>query len=151
MGQSLSQLYIHLTFGTKDRFPFIQQEYEEHLHKYIAGTLRQYDSPAIIVNSVSDHLHVLFRLSKNFALAKIVEEVKKQSSKWMKELRKGNSKFSWQSGYGAFSVSSSKIEVVKKYITHQKEHHRKHSYQEEVEEFLKNYNIIEYDPEYFWN
>ena len=150
MAQSLSQLYVHLTFGTKERYPFIKTASEEQLHKYMAGILKNFDSPAIIINSVSDHVHILFRLSKNHALAKIVEEVKKQSSKWIKTILPNNAKFSWQSGYGAFSVSSSKLEAVKKYIINQKDHHKKISYQEEVEEFAKQYGIIEYDSKYFW-
>lgn len=151
MGQSLSQLYVHLTFGTKNRFPFIKTDWEERLHGYMAGILKNYESPAIIINSVSDHIHILFRLSKNYALAKVVEEVKKNSSKWVKEIEKGNSKFSWQSGYGAFSVSSSSLEIVKKYIANQKDHHKKKSFRQEVEEFIKQYDIIEYDEKYFWN
>ena len=150
MGQSLSQLYVHLTFGTKNRYPFIQNEIGQLLHKYIAGALKKYESPAIIINSVPDHVHLLFRLSKNFALAKIVEEIKKQSSKWIKEKGKEYMQFSWQSGYGAFSVSSSKLETIRKYIINQQEHHKKISYQEEVEKFIKQYDIIEYDSIYFW-
>lgn len=150
MGQSLSQLYIHLTYGTKNRYPFIQPEWEEGMHGYIAGILKNHESPAIIINSVTDHIHILFRLSKNYALAKVIEEVKKQSSKWVKETGNLNSKFSWQSGYGAFSVSSSKLEAVKRYIINQKEHHKKRSYQKEVEEFIRQYDILEYDAEYFW-
>lgn len=151
MGQSLSQLYVHLTFGTKNRYPFINMKCENQLHAYIAGTLKVYDSPAIIVNSVPDHIHILFRLSKNYALAKIVEEVKKESSKWMKKIVGGNKKFSWQIGYGAFSVSGSKVEVVRKYIERQKDHHAKKSYRNEIEEFIKRYDMIEYDANYFWN
>ncbi len=112
--------------------------------------MKNYESPAIIINSVSDHLHVLFRLSKNYSLAKVVEEVKKQSSKWVKEIEDGNLKFSWQAGYGAFSASSSKLETVKQYIVNQKDHHKKISYHEEVEEFFKQYDLIEYDASYFW-
>lgn len=150
MGQSLSKLYVHLTFGTKGRYPFIKHSVEVRLHEYIAGTLKKYDSPAIIINSVSDHIHILFCLSKNYALAKVIEELKKSSSKWMKEIDDENSKFSWQIGYGAFSVSSSRVEIVKNYISNQKQHHQSKSYQEEVEEFLKEYSVIEYDPTYFW-
>jgi putative transposase len=151
MGQSLSQLYVHLTFGTKDRFPFIHEGFKNQLHSYLAGTLKIYESPALIINSVPDHVHILFRLSKNYSLAKVVEELKKQSSKWMKEAEGGNKKFSWQIGYGAFSVSSSKINVVKNYIEGQKEHHALKSYKEEIEEFIKKYDMIEYDANYFWN
>ena len=150
MSQSLSQLYIHLVFGTKNRVPFIIPEWSEQLNAYMAGILKNLESPAIHINSVADHVHILFRLSKNHALAKVVEEVKKNSSKWVKQIEYSNKKFSWQNGYGAFSVSSSKLETVKNYIVKQEEHHKKKSYQKEVEEFLKRYNIIEYVPTYFW-
>ena len=79
MGQSLSQLYVHLTYGTKERAPFISEQIEPQLHSYMAGILKNMESPAIKINSVPDHVHILFRLSKNYALAKVVEEVKKQS------------------------------------------------------------------------
>jgi putative transposase len=150
MGQSLSQLYVHLTFGTQNRYPFIHQDVEERLHSYVAGIFKNLESPALIINSVPDHIHILFRLSKNYALAKVVEEVKKQSSKWLKEVGYDLRQFSWQTGYGAFSVSSSAVNVVRNYILSQKEHHRKKSYQEEVEEFIRKYDVIEYDSAYFW-
>lgn len=116
----------------------------------MAATLKNYDSPALLINSVADHVHILLRLSKNYALAKVVEEVKKQSSKWIKEIDRKNSLFAWQTGYGAFSVSSAEVEVVRKYIQNQETRHRRISYQEEVEEFMKEYGIIEYQDEYFW-
>lgn len=127
MGQSLSQLYVHLIFGTKNRYPFISSAIETELHKYIASILNSYESPAIKINSVPDHIHILFRLSKKYTLIKIVEEVKKHSSKWMKT--KGIDGFTWQIGYGAFSVSSSKVDIVSKYIVNQKEHHKTQSFE----------------------
>ena len=148
MGQLLSQLYVHLTFGTKFRQPFISESIEKSLHAYLAGIFKNHESPALIINSVPDHVHVLFRLSKNVALAKVIEEVKKNSSKWLKT--QGVGEFKWQIGYGAFSVSSSKVEVVKRYIANQKEHHNKKTYKEEIEEFIREYDVIEYDEEYFW-
>ena len=113
------------------------------------GILKSKECPVLKINSVPDHVHILFRLSKNHALAKIVEVVKKESSKWMKT--KGVTGFTWQIGYGAFSVSSSKVESVIKYISNQKQHHKTKTYKEEVEEFIKNYDIIEYDAKYFWS
>jgi len=151
MGQSLSRVYIHLTYGTKNRFPFIKESYGKQLHPYVSGILKKLESPALVINSVPDHIHILFRLSKNYALSKVVEEVKKSSSKYLKTLNNNLSGFSWQGGYGAFSVSSSSVEVVRKYIENQEEHHRKKSYREEVEEFLRNYDVEEYDPDYFWS
>ena len=148
MGQSLSQMYIHLTFGTKGRKGFINKDIEVELHSYMASIFKNYGSPAIKINSVPDHIHVIFRLSKNHALAKIVEDVKKSSSKWIKT--KGIKEFAWQIGYGAFSVSSSKVYIVKKYIENQKEHHKAKTYKEEVEKFVKEYDMIEYDSNYFW-
>lgn len=108
MGQSLAQLYTHLIFGTKARLPLISEQVESQLHAYMAGTLKEYQSPSLYINSVPDHIHILFRLSKNYALAKVVEEVKKGSSKWMKRTEGGHLNFAWQTGYGAFSVSSTK-------------------------------------------
>jgi len=151
MGQSLSQMYIHLVFGTKGRNLYLNSSIEKRVHAYLAGTLQQYESPALIINSMPDHVHILFRLSKNYALAKIVEEVKKESSKWIKTIEGGTKLFKWQIGYGAFSVSSSKVEVVKRYIENQKQHHGVQTFREEIEEFVKQYDIIEYDAQYFWN
>jgi REP element-mobilizing transposase RayT len=131
--------------------PWITPSIEKRVHAYMAGTLQEYESPALIINSVPDHAHILFRLSKNYALARIVEEVKKQSSKWIKTIEGGHPRFKWQIGYGAFSVSSSKVEIVKRYIENQKQHHGYHTFQEEVEQFVKEYDIIEYDPKYFWD
>ena len=148
MPQSLAQLYIHLIFGTKHREPFITEDIEIEMHAYFIGTLEKYNCKVLAINSVSDHVHILFRMSKNHALSKIVEELKKQSSKWMKE--KGVEAFFWQIGYGAFSVSPSKIQPVIEYIRRQKEHHQHHSFQDEIEIFMKEYDINEYDAKYFW-
>lgn len=149
MGQSLSQMYIHLVFRTKYGRPYIQENIEPSLHSYMAGILKNMESPALIINSVPDHIHILFRLSKNYALAKVVEQVKKQSSKWMKE--KGVDGFTWQIGYGAFSVSSYKEDVVTNYIIRQKEHHKKVTFKDEIEKSMKEYNITDYDAKYFYD
>jgi putative transposase len=141
MGQSLSQLYVHLIFGTKNRYPFISDIIEIELHKYISEILDNYESPALKINSVPDHIHILFRLSKKYTLIQVVEEAKKHSSKWMKS--KGIDGFTWQIGYGAFSVSSSQIEIVSNYIINQKEHHKTISFKDEVENFMKKHQIAE--------
>ena len=148
MGQSLSQMYIHLVFGTKNRYPFIAEKIAPNLHGFIAGILKKMDSPAIIINSMPDHIHIFFCLSKNHSLADVVEEIKKTSSVWMKV--NGVPGFYWQPGYGSFSVSGSKVKIVERYIQQQQEHHLKMSFQEEVERFFKEYNVAGYDPVYFW-
>jgi putative transposase len=94
------------------------------------------------------NIHILTTFSKNHAPAKILEIVKKESSKWMKA--EGIVGFTWQIGYGAFSVSSSKVEVVKNYILKQKEHHKIKTFKEEAEEFFKEYDIKDYNEKYFW-
>ena len=150
MGQSLSQLYVHLTFSTKFRKPFIKQKWEKELHSYMAGILKRYESPALIINSVPDHVHILFKLSKNHALSKIVEMVKKESSKKIKIIDPNLFNFSWQIGYAAFSVNSHGVEIVRSYIKRQKSHHNIKSYKEEVEGFIKDYDIIGYNEDYYW-
>lgn len=151
MPQSLSQVLVHLVFSTKNRQPFIFEKIEPELYAYIAKIL--YDecqSPALIIGGDKDHLHILLVQHRTWAMAKIVELIKKRSSKWIKI--KGNElrTFQWQTGYGAFSVSCSNVEIVKRYIASQKEHHRKNSYQDEFRIFLKKHNI-EYDEKYVWD
>ena len=105
MPQSLTHLAVHLVFSTKNREPLIAPEARPELFKYLGGTLNALDCPALEVGGVADHVHLLFVLSKNMGLSKVVEEVKKESSKWAKG--KVHPRFYWQGGYGAFSVSAS--------------------------------------------
>ncbi len=116
----------------------------------MATVLKGMDSPAILINSVEDHAHVLFHLSKNHALCDVIESVKKESSKWIKTKTKTYRNFHWQSGYGAFSVSQSSVARVIRYIENQKEHHRRRSFQEEFRAFLKRYQVP-YDERYVWD
>lgn len=151
MPQSLAQLFIHVVFSTKHRQPFITEKIEPELYAYIAKIL--YDecySPAVIIGGDRDHVHVLFAQSRIWSIAKIVELIKKRSSKWIKT--KGNefAFFQWQTGYGGFSVSRSNVPTVKQYIANQKEHHRRQSYEDEFRLFLKKHDI-EYDERYVWD
>jgi REP element-mobilizing transposase RayT len=110
--------------------------------------LKNIESPALVINSVADHAHILCQLSKNIAACKLVEEVKKSSSKWMKEQGVGD--FSWQNGYGVFSVSQSNVDAVREYIEQQAEHHRKRDFKDEFREFCKRYNVA-IDERYVWD
>jgi putative transposase len=150
MPQSLAKNLIHLIFSTKNRAPLILPELQSPLHSYLGGILRQWESPAISINSVTDHIHLLFCLSKNHALKKIVEEIKKGSSKWIKTLGNEFSNFFWQNGYGAFSVSLSAVPNVTKYIEDQESHHKRLSFQDEFRTFLQRHEI-EYDERYVWD
>ena len=135
MPQSLAQLYTHLIFSTKNRVPMISNEIQEDLRAYLGGILRELNSPAITAGVVKDHVHLLYRHSKNISLAKLVEEVKKSSSKWIKTKGNTYNKFFWQNGYGAFSVSASKLDAVTHYIQNQEDHHRVVTFQDEFRRF----------------
>ena len=150
MPQSLAQVLVHLIFSTKNREPILSDDIRPELHPYMATILKGVDSSAILINSVEDHIHVLFHLSKNHALCDVIESVKKDSSKWIKTKGKAYRNFHWQSGYGAFSVSQSNVAQVVKYIAEQKEHHRKRTFQEEFRAFLKRYQVA-YDERYVWD
>jgi len=98
MPQSLSQLYVHLIFSTKHCEPMLLSTVRKALHAYLVAVLNNQDSPALKVGGTTGHVHALFRLSKNLALAKIVEEVKTSSSKWLKTQGRGLANFHWQAG-----------------------------------------------------
>jgi len=150
MPQSLSKLYVHLAFSTKHREPLILSPTRGQLHAYLATVLTNLDSQAIKVGGTSDHVHALFRLSKNFSPAKIVEEIKTSSSKWIKTQGRAYSNFHWQSGYGGFSVSPSDVDTVVEYIGQQEAHHRVVTFQEEYRKLLQSYGI-EFDERYMWD
>ena len=151
MAQSLSRLWTHLIFSTKNRFPFLTDKtIRTNLHAYLAKVLREQDCETLIVNGVEDHIHALFALSRTHCIADVVKEIKRTSSGWVKELSGSLSKFHWQGGYGAFSVSQSGLEEVIKYIENQEEHHKRVTFQDEYRAFLKAYSI-DYDERYVWD
>ena len=150
MAQSLAKNIVHLIFSTKNREPLLTAQIRPDLHSYIGGILREWDSPAILMNSVADHVHILFCLSKNHPLKKVVEEIKKGSSKWIKTKSKRYSDFHWQNGYGAFSVSESNCPRVKTYIANQEAHHRIRTFQDEFRAFLRRHRV-EFDERYVWD
>ena len=150
MSQSLAKNLLHLVFSTKHRSLWIPPTVRERLYAYQAGIFKEWDSPALAIGGVDDHVHALFVLSKNHPLKKIVEEVKKGSSKWMKREGTGNADFYWQNGYAAFSVSQSNALAVKRYIENQEEHHRKMTFQDELRILLKRHRV-EFDEQYVWD
>ena len=151
MSQSLSRILVHLIFSTKGRTPFLKSEtIRKNLDAYMAGILRNCDSPAVIVKSVQDHAHILCVLSRNLALCKLLEEVKKSSSKWLKTKGEAYERFQWQAGYGAFSVSPSNEDAVRDYIRDQEKHHHRATFQEEFRRFLERHHV-EFDERYVWD
>jgi putative transposase len=150
MPQSLARLHVHLVFSTKNREPFLTDDVRDSLHRYMATVLQNFDCPAVLINSVTDHVHILFELGRTVAVSDAVEEVKKTSSKWIKTQGGEFAKFAWQAGYGAFAVSESNVAAVRKYIADQPEHHRKKSFQEEYRAFLKRH-CVPFDEKYVWD
>ncbi|HKO98459.1 MAG TPA: IS200/IS605 family transposase [Pyrinomonadaceae bacterium] len=151
MAQSLSRVWIHLIFSTKNRFPFLtDKKLRTDVHGYLANMLRGEDCETLIVNGVEDHIHALFALSRTHSIASVVKEIKRTSSGFAKELSPTLEKFHWQNGYGAFSVSQSNLEEVIRYIENQEEHHKRVTFQDEYRAFLKAYGI-EYDERYVWD
>ncbi len=150
MGQSLVKQYIHIIFSTKRQEPLTLNSIENELFAYIGGICKNLECFPIIIGGYKNHIHVLCLLSKKIALMKLVEEIKSHSSKWIKTKDTRLKNFYWQNGYGAFSVSSSQIEIVKNYIENQHNHHKVKTFQEEYIEFL-NSNQIEFDQRYLWD
>ena len=150
MPQSLSSILIHLIFSTKNREPFITPDIEQELHPYMATIFRALKSPSLAIDGTRDHVHILFSLARVIAIADLLEEVKTETSKWIKTKGPEFRNFHWQKGYGAFSIGQSQVEAVKQYIHSQKEHHRRVTYQEEHRQFLKSYGI-RYDERYVWD
>ncbi len=151
MPQSLAKVLIHIVFSTKNRSPFlVDKNFREQMHAYLGGTCTNLDYPVLTVGGVADHVHILCALSRNLSIAKLVGEIKRGSSKWIKTKGRILTKFAWQNGYGAFSVSSTEVERVRRYIATQENHHRGRTFQDEYRAFLKEYEI-EYDERFVWD
>jgi REP element-mobilizing transposase RayT len=150
MPQSLVKNFIHISFSTKNRQPLIFPEIEDELFSYIGGTCKNLECYPVIVGGYLNHVHIFCLLSQKIALMKFIELTKTNSSKWIKTKTEKCADFYWQSGYAAFSVNSNDVEIVKKYIENQKEHHRVKTFEEEYLEFIKE-NGGEYDERYVWD
>lgn len=147
MAQSLTKIYIHLIFHIKTTSPAIREEDLERLHAYIGELVNSTKSINIWVDGVGDHVHALLLLGRETSIAHLVEELKRNSSRWIKSLGTHYRFFAWQGGYAAFSVSESNSEKVLQYIKNQREHHKKLSFREEYIKFLELHGI-DYDERY---
>lgn len=123
MPQSLSAVYIHLVFSTKDREPFLRNlEMRTKLHAQLGGISKTLGCPPIVTGGGEDHVHMLARFGRTITQAELVEELKRVSNLWLKE-KYQIPEFEWQGGYADFSISESNLEQVKRYITYQEQHH----------------------------
>jgi len=150
MPQSLSNILIHLIWSTRDRRPCLDPSTREKTHAFLAGVVRQCDCEAYRVGGSTDHVHLAIRLSRTVSVADLVKGAKAASSKWLKTQGPEFADFSWQLGYGAFSVGMSQKEALLLYIDNQEEHHRTRSFQDEYRDFLSKYGIA-FDERYVWD
>jgi putative transposase len=150
MPQSLSLVLIHVIFSTKERRALLDTDTRPKLHAYLATVARNAGCECYRAGGVADHVHLAIRLSRTLTIAYLVENLKTSSSKWLKTQSSDLAAFSWQRGYGCFSVGPTDLDSLCAYIDRQEEHHRTRTFQEEFRMFLEKYGV-EYDEAYVWD
>lgn len=149
MSHTYTNLLTHVTFSTKNRAAHIDDDLKPRLLPYMGGILRELGAKAVAINAQPDHVHLLVALPPTLAVADAMRVLKTNSSRWVHEQWPSRRVFGWQTGYGAFSVSRSNVEVVTSYIASQDEHHRTLTFQDEFLTLLKKHGIA-YDERYIW-
>ena len=151
MPQSLSAVYIHLVFSTKERRPFLRDRpIRQSLHTQLGAISKRLECPPLLIGGVEDHVHLLCRFGRSIAQAEWVKELKRVSNVWLKTQGREFADFEWQGGYADFSVSQSNLDQVKEYIANQEEHHQKMTFQDELRALLQKHQI-EFDERYVWD
>ena len=151
MPQSLSAVYIHLVFSTKERRPFLRDEaIRQSLHAYLGSVSKQLQCPHLKVGGVEDLVHMLCHFGRTITQAEWVKELKRVSNLWLKEQGRSYLDLQWQGGYADFGVSQSNLQQVIRYIAEQEQHHKKMSFQEELRALLRKHEI-EWDERYVWD
>lgn len=149
MANTYTQLHIHCVFAVKFRAALIGKSWKEELHKYMTAVIQKNDHKMLQINSMPDHIHFLVGYRPQFSLSSMVQNVKTESSKWIKSKRLCNFPFEWQDGFGAFSYSKSHVQNVIRYIQNQEAHHKKETFLNEYRRMLKLFEI-EYDERYIF-
>jgi putative transposase len=149
MPRSYRNLIYHIIFSTRERRLLITVDREERLFEYIGGIIRGLGGVCLAINGVADHIHVLCKLRPDKSLSDVIRDLKANSSGWMHDVFPNMEDFAWQNGYGAFTVSTSQIPVVERYIAQQKNHHSKSTFRDEFVQMLA-VNEIEFDEKYLW-
>ena len=149
MANTYTQLYIHYVFAVQNRLGLISKNWEDDLYKYISGIIANSGHKLYIVNGVQDHIHLLVSMSPSQSPSDFMYNVKRSSSLWINDNKLTVGKFSWQDGFGAFSIGKSQAITTVEYIKTQKEHHAKTLFQEEYEKLLEEYDV-EYDERYIF-
>ncbi|MFO0857295.1 MAG: IS200/IS605 family transposase [Phycisphaerales bacterium] len=150
MASTLTKILLHVTFSTKHRQPILPTHVEAELFAYIGGVCRRLDSSLLAMGGTDDHVHMLVSFGKTQTLADLMLNIKRDSSKWIKERVPSSADFAWQDGYFAFSIGESGVEALRAYIANQKIHHKSMDYKDEMREFFKKYGI-EWNENYVWD
>lgn len=143
MPHSFNKIWIHAIWATKERFPLIDTKIEKQIHDYMRSQFIEMGCPVRIINGMPDHVHCLFLLNPQKSIAEVIKQIKGSTSYFINDSNLTMGKFSWQTGYAAYSVSESVLEKVFQYIHNQKTHHQKQTFQNEFNEFLKLYGFEE--------
>ncbi len=141
MPGTFSQIYIQVVFAVKARENLLQKPWRDDVFKYIAGIIKEKGHKPIIVNGVTDHVHLFIGFRPAMALSDLVRDIKNNTSNFINDKKYLKGTFSWQEGYGAFSYSHSQLNSVYQYILNQEEHHQKKTFREEYIDFLKKFQI----------
>jgi REP element-mobilizing transposase RayT len=149
MPNTYTKLHIQLVFAVKYRAMLIDKEWKQDLHKFITGIFQQNDHKMLQINSMPDHIHIFIGMRPNQSISGIVQNVKTESSKWIKREKLCNGSFGWQDGFGAFSYSKSHVPGVIRYIQNQEIHHQKETFLDEYRRMLTLFEI-DYDQRYLF-
>lgn len=149
MANTYTQIHIQFVFAVKYRQALIAPEWKERLHQYMTGIFQQNKHKMIQINSMPDHIHIFIGMRPHQSVSSLMQLVKSESSKWVKEQNLCSSPFAWQEGYGAFSYAKSQVPNVIRYIQNQEMHHRKESFLEEYQKYLKAFEL-EWDDRYIF-
>ena len=149
MANTYTQLHIHLVFAVKYRAALIQKEWKDRLHQYMTGIFQNNEHKMLQINSLPDHIHIFIGMRPHQAISALVQNVKTESSKWIKENKFCKSAFAWQEGFGAFSYSKTHVQDIIRYIQNQEAHHKKETFLDEYKKLLKAFEV-EYDDRYIF-
>ena len=149
MAGTFYQIYIQFVFAVHGREGLLHKTWRDEVFKYMSGIIKGKNQKSIIMNGVSDHVHVLVGLRPSVRICDLVRDIKNNSSRFINEKKFLPGKFEWQDGYGAFSYSRSQIDNVYKYIENQEAHHRKRTFKEEYLDLLKKFEV-EYNEKYLF-
>lgn len=149
MANTFTQLHIQFVFAVKYRAALIEKGWNNELHKYITGIIQANGHKMLQVNSMPDHIHFFIGMRPTQSIASLVQNVKAESSKWVKDKKFCTTPFAWQEGYGAFSYSKSHVLDVIRYIQNQEAHHQKETFLVEYKKILNAFEI-EYDEQYIF-